>query len=74
MSILVTGAAGFVGLNLLEALLGRGESVVAFDRQPLPAAARADFAALSGRLRAVSGDVRDRDAIAHAPLSVRAGI
>jgi nucleoside-diphosphate-sugar epimerase len=66
MSILVTGGAGFVGLNLLEALLGRGGSVVAFDRQPLPAAAQADFATLPGRLHAVSGDVRDRDAIARA--------
>jgi nucleoside-diphosphate-sugar epimerase len=44
MSMLVTGGAGFVRLNLLEALRGRGESVVAFDRQPLP-----------GRLHAVSG-------------------
>src|SRR5262245_21254569 len=66
MSILVTGAAGFVGLNLLEALLGRGESVVAFDRQPLPAAAQRDFAALPARLHAVSGDVRDRAAIVRA--------
>jgi nucleoside-diphosphate-sugar epimerase len=63
MSILVTGGAGFVGLNLLEALLGRGETVVAFDAQPVPAAALEDFAALPGRLHAVSGDVRDREAI-----------
>ena len=55
MSMLVTGGAGFVRLNLLEALLGRGESVVAFDRQPLPAAVQRDFAALRGRLHAVSG-------------------
>jgi len=55
MSILVTGGAGFVGLNLLEAFLGRGESVVAFDRQPLPAVAQRDFAALPVRLHGVSG-------------------
>ena len=66
MSILVTGGAGFVGLNLLEALLGRGESVVAFDSKPLPGAAGEDFAALPGRLHVVTGDVRDRPAIAQA--------
>jgi nucleoside-diphosphate-sugar epimerase len=66
MLILVTGGAGFVGLNLLEALLGRGESVVVFDTKPLPAAALHDFASLPGRLHVVSGDVRDRDAIVRA--------
>ena len=66
MSTLVTGGAGFVGLNLLEALLGRGESVVAFDANPLPAAAVADFASLPGRLHVVNGDVRDRNAIVRA--------
>lgn len=66
MATLVTGGAGFVGLNLLEALLGRGESVVAFDAKPLPAAAAEDLARLRGRLHVVSGDVRDRDAIVRA--------
>lgn len=66
MGILVTGGAGFVGLNLLETLLGRGESVIAFDANPLPPAAVADFASLPGRLNVVTGDVRDRDAIVRA--------
>jgi nucleoside-diphosphate-sugar epimerase len=66
MSVLVTGGAGFVGLNLLEALLGRGESVVAFDATPLPGVAAEDFARLPGRLNVVAGDVRDRSAIARA--------
>ena len=49
MTVLVTGGAGFVGLNIVEALIERGESVVIFDRmrravcEPLQAA-RSEFA------------------------------
>jgi nucleoside-diphosphate-sugar epimerase len=31
VAVLVTGGGGFVGLNLVEALLGRGEEVILFD-------------------------------------------
>jgi len=54
---LVTGASGFVGLNLLQALLAAGRTVVALDpRSPPPDAARA-FSRLPGRLVHVPGDV-----------------
>ena len=59
MSLLVTGAAGFVGLNIVEAALARGEEVVALSLEAIPAAAQAVFAALPGRLHAVRGDVLD---------------
>ena len=36
MAILVTGGTGFVGLNLVEALLARGDSVVILSNGPLP--------------------------------------
>ncbi len=63
-SVLVTGGAGFVGLNLLEALLGRGEEVVAFGREDaLPEAAAAAFEKLPGRLTLVQGDVLDAAAL-----------
>lgn len=63
---LVFGGAGFVGLNIAERLLSQGESVVLFDRLPLPAAATSTFAALPGSLEVVQGDVTDLDAITRA--------
>jgi nucleoside-diphosphate-sugar epimerase len=59
MAILVTGGTGFVGLNLVEALLARGDSVVVLSNGPLPHIAEPAFARLPGRLTLVSGDVRD---------------
>ncbi len=34
--ILVTGGAGFVGLNVAEQLLARGDGVLIYDRSPPP--------------------------------------
>ena len=66
MTTLVTGAAGFVALATIEALLARGDTVVAFDRAPLPEEARAAFARLPGRLVEVAGDVRSAEDLARA--------
>jgi UDP-glucose 4-epimerase len=63
-AILVTGGAGFVGLNLVEALLRRGEQVVVFGREAaLPPQATACFASLPGRIEVIEGDVRDAEAL-----------
>ncbi len=63
-AILITGGAGFVGLNLVEALLARGEQVVVFGREPaLPGAAEAAFAKLPGRCTVIQGDVTDAAAL-----------
>ncbi len=72
MSTLITGATGFVGLNVAEALLKRGETVLLFSRrsikpdtqsgqQPTPPAAFRIFSKLQGNIRIVTGDIRDQD-------------
>lgn len=67
--ILVTGGAGFIGSNLCEALLGRGDSVVCLDNF---ATGRREnitplMAAYPDRFRLIEGDIRSietcRDAV-----------
>jgi UDP-glucose 4-epimerase len=59
MTALVTGGTGFVGVNVVEALLAGGRDVVVFDRGPLPAAAQRAFAPHAKRLTVVQGDICD---------------
>src|SRR5438034_3420614 len=59
MRILVFGGTGFVGLNIVAALLARGHAVTVFDRAGLPLAARKELAPHADRLTAIQGDVRD---------------
>jgi UDP-glucose 4-epimerase len=61
--ILVFGGAGFVGLNVVAALLAAGRRVTVFDRTPLPAAAAS---ALSTGVVEIVGDVTDRQAVERA--------
>ena len=62
MTILVTGASGFVGLNIVEHLLGHGEQVVAFADRPPPAEATV-FTQHGAAYLPVLGDVRDEPAL-----------
>ena len=64
MAVMVTGGSGFVGLNVVEALLARGEHVVAVSREPVPSAARKAFAGLPGRLTEATLDIRETQALA----------
>jgi len=61
MRVAVTGAAGFIGRRLVDALLARGHDVVAIDLRPLDRSQ-------DGRTPAQfsCGDVRDTDALARA--------
>jgi nucleoside-diphosphate-sugar epimerase len=61
--ILVTGAAGFLGLNVVEALLRRGDTVVAVDRRALPEIALGAVAPHASRLHVVQVDVTDAGAM-----------
>jgi nucleoside-diphosphate-sugar epimerase len=62
-SVLVTGAAGFVAINVVRALAARGHRVVAFDHRAADDAARAYAGASVGWM---IGDVRDAAALARA--------
>lgn len=61
--VVVTGAAGFVGLNVVERLLRDAVDAVAIDAAPLPPAAQRDFAGLPGSLREVAADITDAAAL-----------
>ncbi len=66
MKVLIFGGAGFVGLNIAEAMLGAGHDVVAFDRAPVPDAAAKAFAQLPGRFETILGDVTDKAVVTEA--------
>ena len=61
--ILVVGGSGFVGLNIVEALLTKGEAVVLQGLAAPPAAALADFEKLPGRLACATGDAADTQSL-----------
>jgi nucleoside-diphosphate-sugar epimerase len=63
-SLLITGASGFVGLNLLHRALLSGETVVGLSAAPIPAPLAATLRALPGHYTEVVGDVRDRPLLA----------
>jgi nucleoside-diphosphate-sugar epimerase len=57
MAILITGAAGFVALNVVEHLLAAGRDVVGLDRIALPERARRTFATMPGRFTLIGGSI-----------------
>jgi UDP-glucuronate 4-epimerase len=74
--ILVTGAAGFIGSHLVDALLARGDTVVGldnFDEFYDPAVKRANLAAAIQHpaFELVEGDVRDAELVGRLLAQVR---
>lgn len=63
MRILVSGASGFVGVNLVAALLARGHAVLAISADAIPNAAVAGWQSLAGNLTETTGDVCDSAAL-----------
>lgn len=66
MNILITGGAGFIGLNIAENLLRRGSRVVSLGPELPPEAAIRVFEQLPGTFSFESGDVRDANSISDA--------
>jgi len=63
MTTLITGGAGFVGLNIAEKLLASGQDVVMFDRSPQPTSLGLELDGLPGRLAWLTGSVTDMPSI-----------
>jgi nucleoside-diphosphate-sugar epimerase len=61
---LITGGAGFVGINLVRYLLPKGINLVVLDVAPF------DFADVADRVHAIRGDVRDPAAVRRAMAGV----
>lgn len=67
MTVVVTGAAGFIGSHLVAALADRGAAVVGLDRRPRPAAAAGAYvqADLADPEDVVDDVLRSADAVFH---------
>jgi UDP-glucuronate 4-epimerase len=63
MTAFVTGAAGFIGLAVTEALLTRGERVIGFDLCPVSEHAERTFTGLPGRFEQIMGDICDAEGL-----------
>jgi len=60
MKVLVTGGAGFLGINLVRFLLQKGCSVVSLDMADF------DYPDVIGRIEVIRGDIRDKNAVDNA--------
>ena len=63
--VLITGGAGFLGINLTRHLLDRGFDVTTLDLAPF------DYADVQDRVRVVTGDIRDAAAVTRATEDAR---
>lgn len=73
MNVFVTGAAGFVGVNLVRTFAAQGGVVHAMGRRP-PDRATEAYAAEGGTVRWVVGDVTDADGLRQAVAASGASV
>lgn len=66
MNAFVTGAAGFIGSNLVDRLLAAGHRVAGFDNLSTGFLEFLEPARRNGGFRLIEGDLLDGDALAHA--------
>src|SRR5262245_35313822 len=64
--VLITGGAGFLGINLIRFLLARGVDVTSLD------IADFTYTDVRDRVRVVRGDIRNRASVEHALVGVDA--
>lgn len=64
MTVLITGATGFIGSNIVECLLAEGRDVVAFSNRNVPDALAHTWASLPGAIHYAVGDVRNAPLLA----------
>jgi nucleoside-diphosphate-sugar epimerase len=57
MKILVTGGAGFLGINLIRLLISRSHSVVSLDLAPF------DYADVKNNVKTITGDIRNQSLV-----------
>ena len=67
-TVLVTGAAGFIGSHLMDALVARGDRVYAFDN--FATGRRENIAHLRGKVECIEASLLDREAVASACRNV----
>jgi dihydroflavonol-4-reductase len=65
-TVFLTGATGFIGRHILQALTARGESVRCLVRDPAGLGVSVDAQARGGKVEVVKGDLRDSTSFSHA--------
>lgn len=61
MRVLITGGAGFIGSHLADAIIARGDEVIALDN--FSTGSDSNIKHLQGKIKVVDGDIRDADLV-----------